>query len=87
MKYSDAKKTHAVGGTLFVDSTFGPPPLQVRSSNPPGDGGKLINQTSQDPFAWGADCVMHSGTKYFGGEARISPVVPGLESNAVHRPL
>ncbi|KAL8286313.1 hypothetical protein RQP46_004801 [Phenoliferia psychrophenolica] len=45
-----AKKTHAVGGTLFVDSTFGPPPLQ-------------------DPFAWGADCVMHSATKYFAGHS------------------
>ncbi|KAK4706000.1 hypothetical protein P7C70_g203, partial [Phenoliferia sp. Uapishka_3] len=45
-----AKKTHDVGGTLFVDSTFGPPPLQ-------------------DPFRWGADCVMHSATKYFGGHS------------------
>ena len=23
----------------------------------------------QDPFAWGADIVMHSGTKYFGGHS------------------
>lgn len=45
-----AKKAHAVGGKLAVDSTFGPPPLQ-------------------DPFLWGADLVMHSGTKYFGGHS------------------
>ncbi|KAJ3573873.1 hypothetical protein NP233_g2152 [Leucocoprinus birnbaumii] len=36
-----ANKIHQVGGTLVVDSTFGPPPLQ-------------------DPFKFGADCIMHS---------------------------
>ncbi|GAA5821260.1 hypothetical protein JCM3770_007387 [Rhodotorula araucariae] len=45
-----AKKAHAVGAVLGVDSTFAPPPLQ-------------------DPFKWGADIVMHSGTKYFAGHS------------------
>ncbi|GAA5862984.1 hypothetical protein JCM1840_002346 [Sporobolomyces johnsonii] len=45
-----AKKVHAVGGVLGVDSTFAPPPLQ-------------------DPFKWGAQIVMHSGTKYFAGHS------------------
>ncbi|BGP43991.1 hypothetical protein JCM10450v2_008208 [Rhodotorula kratochvilovae] len=47
-----AKKAHAAGGLLGVDSTFGPPPLQ-------------------DPFKWGADIVMHSGTKYFNGHSDV----------------
>ncbi|KAF7790899.1 hypothetical protein EIP86_001857 [Pleurotus ostreatoroseus] len=47
-----ADKIHAVGGTLLVDSTFAPPPLQY-------------------PFKWGADIVMHSGTKYFGGHSDL----------------
>jgi len=25
----------------------------------------------QDPFKWGADCIMHSGTKYFGGHSDL----------------
>ncbi|TNY18667.1 cystathionine gamma-synthase [Rhodotorula diobovata] len=45
-----AKKAHAAGAVIAVDSTFAPPPLQ-------------------DPFKWGADLVMHSGTKYFGGHS------------------
>ena len=45
-----AEKAHSRGAWLFVDATFGPPPLQ-------------------DPFAHGADIVMHSGTKYFGGHS------------------
>ncbi|KAM0756077.1 cystathionine gamma-synthase [Meredithblackwellia eburnea MCA 4105] len=38
-------------------------------------GGKIIVDSTfgppplQDPFAWGADIVMHSGTKYFGGHS------------------
>ncbi|KAG8217580.1 Cys/Met metabolism PLP-dependent enzyme-domain-containing protein [Butyriboletus roseoflavus] len=47
-----ANKTHAVGGKLLVDSTFGPPPLQY-------------------PFKFGADCIFHSGTKYFGGHSDL----------------
>ncbi|KAF8559646.1 cystathionine gamma-synthase [Imleria badia] len=47
-----ANKIHAVGGKLFVDSTFGPPPLQY-------------------PFKFGADCIFHSGTKYFGGHSDL----------------
>ncbi|SCZ90336.1 BZ3500_MvSof-1268-A1-R1_Chr1-3g01925 [Microbotryum saponariae] len=47
-----AQKAHAAGGTMVVDSTFAPPPLQ-------------------DPFKWGADIVMHSGTKYFGGHSDL----------------
>ncbi|KAJ9105567.1 hypothetical protein QFC19_003549 [Naganishia cerealis] len=47
-----ARKAHSRGALLFVDSTFGPPPLQ-------------------DPFRWGADIVMHSGTKYFGGHSDL----------------
>ncbi|KAJ3534940.1 hypothetical protein NM688_g7052 [Phlebia brevispora] len=47
-----ADKVHAAGGTLLVDSTFAPPPLQY-------------------PFKWGADIVMHSGTKYFGGHSDL----------------
>jgi len=47
-----ADKIHAVGGKLFVDSTFGPPPLQY-------------------PFKFGADCILHSGTKYFGGHSDL----------------
>ncbi|KAJ7744539.1 Cys/Met metabolism PLP-dependent enzyme-domain-containing protein [Mycena maculata] len=45
-----ADKIHKVGGKLFVDSTFGPPPLQY-------------------PFKFGADCILHSATKYFGGHS------------------
>ncbi|BGO96806.1 putative trans-sulfuration enzyme [Rhodotorula toruloides] len=45
-----AKRARAVGGTVGVDATFAPPPLQ-------------------DPFKWGADVVMHSGTKYFAGHS------------------
>ncbi|GAA5994700.1 uncharacterized protein JCM10292_004303 [Rhodotorula paludigena] len=45
-----AKKAHAAGAVLGIDSTFAPPPLQ-------------------DPFKWGADIVMHSGTKYFAGHS------------------
>ncbi|SGY34896.1 BQ5605_C002g01698 [Microbotryum silenes-dioicae] len=48
----DAQKAHAARGTMVVDSTFAPPPLQ-------------------DPFKWGADIVMHSGTKYFGGHSDL----------------
>ncbi|CAL1701385.1 unnamed protein product [Somion occarium] len=47
-----ADRIHAVGGKLFVDATFGPPPLQY-------------------PFKWGADLIMHSGTKYFGGHSDL----------------
>ncbi|KAG6837547.1 hypothetical protein H0H93_007728 [Arthromyces matolae] len=47
-----ADKIHKVGGSLFVDSTFAPPPLQY-------------------PFNFGADCVFHSGTKYFGGHSDL----------------
>ncbi|KAJ7283750.1 Cys/Met metabolism PLP-dependent enzyme-domain-containing protein [Mycena rebaudengoi] len=47
-----ADKVHKVGGKLFVDSTFGPPPLQY-------------------PFKHGADCILHSGTKYFGGHSDL----------------
>ncbi|KAF8447887.1 Cys/Met metabolism PLP-dependent enzyme-domain-containing protein [Boletus edulis BED1] len=47
-----ANKIHAVGGKLFIDSTFGPPPLQY-------------------PFKFGADCILHSGTKYFGGHSDL----------------
>lgn len=47
-----ADKIHAVGGKLFIDSTFGPPPLQY-------------------PFKWGADIILHSGTKYFGGHSDL----------------
>lgn len=47
-----AKKAHARGAYLIVDSTFGPPGLQ-------------------DPFLWGADMVMHSGSKYFGGHSDL----------------
>ncbi|KAJ6538586.1 cystathionine gamma-synthase [Mycena sp. CBHHK59/15] len=47
-----ADKVHRVGGKLFVDSTFGPPPLQF-------------------PFKFGADCVLHSATKYFGGHSDL----------------
>lgn len=47
-----ADKIHAVGGSLVIDSTFGPPPLQY-------------------PFKWGADMVLHSGTKYFGGHSDL----------------
>lgn len=60
---ADAKKVHAVGGILCVDSTFAPPPLQ-------------------DPFAWGSDMVMHSGTKYFAGEYCEVPITPHYESSA-----
>jgi cystathionine gamma-synthase len=45
-----AKRAHARGALLSIDSTFGPPGLQ-------------------DPFKWGADVVMHSGTKYIGGHS------------------
>jgi cystathionine gamma-synthase len=45
-----AKRAHARGALLSIDSTFGPPGLQ-------------------DPFKWGADIVMHSGTKYIGGHS------------------
>ena len=24
-----------------------------------------------DPFKWGADCILHSGTKYFGGHSDL----------------
>jgi cystathionine gamma-synthase len=40
-------------------------------------GGKLLVDATfappplQDPFKWGADCVMHSGTKYFGGHSDL----------------
>ncbi|KII94743.1 hypothetical protein PLICRDRAFT_148897 [Plicaturopsis crispa FD-325 SS-3] len=40
-------------------------------------GGKLIVDSTfgppplQYPFKWGADCVMHSGTKYFGGHSDL----------------
>ncbi|BGP21819.1 cystathionine gamma-synthase [Rhodotorula toruloides] len=44
------QRARAVGGTVGVDATFAPPPLQ-------------------DPFKWGADIVMHSGTKYFAGHS------------------
>jgi cystathionine beta-lyase/cystathionine gamma-synthase len=47
-----AEKAHSRGAYLFVDATFGPPPLQ-------------------DPFKWGADAVMHSGTKYIGGHSDL----------------
>ncbi|KAK9372178.1 pyridoxal phosphate-dependent transferase [Lipomyces chichibuensis] len=47
-----AKKAHARGAYLIVDSTFAPPGLQ-------------------DPFLWGADIVMHSGSKYFGGHSDL----------------
>jgi cystathionine beta-lyase/cystathionine gamma-synthase len=47
-----AKKAHARGAYLVVDSTFAPPCLQ-------------------DPFQWGADIVMHSGSKYFGGHSDL----------------
>ncbi|KAG6813503.1 hypothetical protein H0H92_010528 [Tricholoma furcatifolium] len=47
-----ANKVHKVGGSLLVDSTFAPPPLQY-------------------PFDFGADCVFHSGTKYFGGHSDL----------------
>ncbi|KAG6918921.1 hypothetical protein DXG01_010576 [Tephrocybe rancida] len=47
-----ADKIHKVGGSLLVDSTFAPPPLQY-------------------PFNFGADCVFHSGTKYFGGHSDL----------------
>ncbi|PYH96460.1 cystathionine gamma-synthase [Aspergillus ellipticus CBS 707.79] len=47
-----AKKAHARGAYLIVDSTFAPPGLQ-------------------DPFLWGADLVMHSGSKYFGGHSDL----------------
>ncbi|KAN0061696.1 hypothetical protein ACQY0O_005688 [Thecaphora frezii] len=47
-----AKRAHEAGGSMVVDSTFAPPPLQ-------------------DPFAFGADMVMHSGTKYFGGHSDV----------------
>uniref|UniRef100_A0A0B7JW54 Cystathionine gamma-synthase n=1 Tax=Bionectria ochroleuca TaxID=29856 RepID=A0A0B7JW54_BIOOC len=33
----------------------------------------------QDPFAFGADVVMHSGTKYFGGHSDMLIGVEGLE--------
>ncbi|KAJ6515992.1 Cys/Met metabolism PLP-dependent enzyme-domain-containing protein [Mycena sanguinolenta] len=45
-----ADKVHKVGGKLFIDSTFAPPPLQY-------------------PFKHGADCILHSATKYFGGHS------------------
>ncbi|GAA5939000.1 hypothetical protein JCM3775_002646 [Rhodotorula graminis] len=47
-----AKRAHAAGGILGVDSTFGPPPMQ-------------------DPFKWGVDIVMHSGTKYLNGHSDL----------------
>lgn len=47
-----ARKAHAAGAYLLVDSTFGPPGLQ-------------------EPFQWGADIVMHSGTKYLGGHSDL----------------
>ncbi|GAA5897784.1 hypothetical protein JCM8208_000261 [Rhodotorula glutinis] len=47
-----AKKAHAAGGILGVDSTFGPPPMQ-------------------DPFKWGVDLAMHSGTKYLNGHSDL----------------
>lgn len=47
-----ARKIHARGGYLIVDSTFAPPGLQ-------------------DPFVWGADVVLHSGSKYFGGHSDL----------------
>lgn len=40
-------------------------------------GGKLVVDSTfappplQYPFKWGADCVMHSGTKYFGGHSDL----------------
>lgn len=49
---SFAKRAHAKGALLLIDSTFAPPPLQ---------------------YAWkfGADIVMHSATKYFGGHSDL----------------
>jgi cystathionine beta-lyase/cystathionine gamma-synthase len=40
-------------------------------------GGKLLVDATfappplQDPFKWGADCIMHSGTKYLGGHSDL----------------
>lgn len=45
-----ARKAHAKGAVLSVDSTFA---------------------ALQDPFEFGADFVMHSATKYFGGHSDL----------------
>ncbi|QLL33178.1 hypothetical protein HG536_0E00890 [Torulaspora globosa] len=49
---SFARRAHAKGALLLVDSTFAPPPLQ---------------------YAWkfGADIILHSATKYFGGHSDL----------------
>ncbi|KAJ7234677.1 Cys/Met metabolism PLP-dependent enzyme-domain-containing protein [Mycena rebaudengoi] len=47
-----ANKIHEVGGSLLIDSTFAPPPLQY-------------------PFNHGADCILYSATKYFGGHSDL----------------
>ncbi|EAW13233.1 putative transsulfuration enzyme family protein [Aspergillus clavatus NRRL 1] len=55
-----ARKAHARGAYLIVDSTFAPPGLQ-------------------DPFLWGADVVLHSGSRYFGGHSDMLCGVLGVK--------
>jgi len=51
-------------------------------------GGKLLVDSTfgppplQDPFKWGADCVFHSGTKYFGGHSDLLCGVLVVKSEA-----
>lgn len=47
-----SRLSKAKGCTLFVDSTFAPPPLQ-------------------NPWAFGADMVLHSASKYLGGHSDV----------------
>lgn len=69
---ADSKKAHAAGGVVAVDSTFAPPPIQVSSLSAFGAVSCLRPSRAQDPFKWGADIVMHSATKYFGGRKLAS---------------
>lgn len=78
MPKPDSKKAHEAGGVIAVDSTFAPPPIQVRPFFFPFHSlcarqSAFITSLSrkQDPFRWGADYRIDSGTKYFGGASDL----------------
>lgn len=63
-----ARRAHAKGALLIVDSTFASPPLQ---------------------YAWnfGADIVLYSATKYFGGHSDLLSGVLVVKEEATSRQL
>lgn len=63
-----ARKAHAKGALLVIDSTFAPPPLQ-------------------DVWKFGADVVIHSCTKYFGGHSDLLSGVVVVKSLEVAKKM